>query len=361
MLAPVQTRADWADRIGRCWDAAQAAVFDVGQCLIDAKAALPHGEFEAMIKADLPFASSTARKFMAIARDDRLRDLKRSPGNVLPGEWTTLYAISRLDDEVLETAIETGEICPDMTRAAVKRIEVGGFEAPPAIEDGCTVEDLRALIAAGRTFGGISADPAWPYQTWSAKGKGKAPDRHYATKDLEAIKVLPVAELAADDCVLALWVVGWIRPSDLEAVGQAWGFEYKARGFEWLKQTAGTAEDLEDDELEAEDLNFGMGQWTRQQTESVWIFTRGKPKRISRSERQVLTAPLGRHSEKPAEFYERFRRLVAGPYLALYERDPRPGFTVWGNEIRRGEMDPEGGSNEDRGDPGRLDQTRSQV
>jgi len=244
--APVHTRAEWSERIGRCWDAAQAAVFDLGQCLIDAKAALPHGEFEAMIRADLPFESSTARKFMAIARDDRLRDLKRSPGNVLPGEWTTLYAISRLDDEALETAIDKGEISPDMTRAAVKRIAAGGFEAPPVIEDGCRVEDLRALIAAGRKFGAISADIPWPYQTYSDKGKGRAPDRHYSTQDLDDVKALPVAELAADDCVLFLWVVGWIRPTDREAIGDAWGFEYKSDGFDWFKLNASREKEPEE-------------------------------------------------------------------------------------------------------------------
>jgi N6-adenosine-specific RNA methylase IME4 len=48
----------------------------------------------------------------------------------------------------------------------------------------------------------------------------------------------------------------------------------------------------------------------------------------------VVIAPVGeQHSEKPDEVYRRIERLYPGPYLELFARKPRDGWTVWGNEI----------------------------
>ena len=49
-------------------------------------------------------------------------------------------------------------------------------------------------------------------------------------------------------------------------------------------------------------------------------------------------APVGEHSDKPEEVRRRIERLFAGPYLELYGRKPVEGWTVWGNEIARGQM-----------------------
>jgi len=48
---------------------------------------------------------------------------------------------------------------------------------------------------------------------------------------------------------------------------------------------------------------------------------------------QVVLAPVGAHSEKPSEVYSRIERLYPGPYLELFARKPRDGWTTWGNEI----------------------------
>lgn len=54
------------------WNKTCEGVFEVGRLLIEAKAALPHGEFTAMVEAELPFVPQTARKLVAIAQDERL-------------------------------------------------------------------------------------------------------------------------------------------------------------------------------------------------------------------------------------------------------------------------------------------------
>jgi N6-adenosine-specific RNA methylase IME4 len=48
---------------------------------------------------------------------------------------------------------------------------------------------------------------------------------------------------------------------------------------------------------------------------------------------QVVIAPVGAHSEKPDEAYNRIRRLYPGPFLELFGRKRRDGWTVWGNEV----------------------------
>jgi len=54
-------RAGWAERIGKAWGGALEAVLATGRALIEAKVALPHGEFIEMVKSDLPFDRTTVR------------------------------------------------------------------------------------------------------------------------------------------------------------------------------------------------------------------------------------------------------------------------------------------------------------
>ena len=70
-------------------------------------------------------------------------------------------------------------------------------------------------------------------------------------------------DLAADDCALFLWSVWPEHPGALEVI-KAWGFEFKTDGFVWVK----TTEKAEVVKLDGEGLHWGMGYWTRANTES---------------------------------------------------------------------------------------------
>lgn len=139
---------------------------------------------------------------------------------------------------------------------------------------------------------------------------------------------MPVAELAAPDCCLFLWIV-W--PTLPEALGliESWGFTYKTCGFCWLKADPYRLFALD------EDVRMGLGYWTRSNSEVCLLATRGKPKRVDNCVRQGIIEPIREHSRKPDGIHERIERLVAGPYLELFARQSRPGWTVWGNETSK--------------------------
>src|ERR1700730_8168617 len=116
--APVYKVADWSARITERWqhtvEQTIKSFSEIGSLLIEAKAALPHGEFESMIQQQLPFKPSTARRLMAIARDCRISN--RAHAHVLPPSWATLYELTKLDDDEFEARISDGTIRPDIER-----------------------------------------------------------------------------------------------------------------------------------------------------------------------------------------------------------------------------------------------------
>lgn len=180
------------------------------------------------------------------------------------------------------------------------------------------------------SYGVILADPPWPFRIYS--GTDNTPHRteedHYQTMSIEGLMQIPVARLAAPDCALFMWVVDAQLHRAIE-LGNAWGFLYKTRAFEWIK----TKKDVEirDDGGYAEvDYRMGMGYWTRKQTESCLLFTRGSPRRLDKGVRQIIAAPIREHSRKPDEAYRRIERLVAGPYVELFATRRWPGWHGWG-------------------------------
>ena len=177
-------------------------------------------------------------------------------------------------------------------------------------------------------FRTIVADPPWSFKTWSNKGKAKSPEQHYDTMSLEDIKALPVGDAAAEDCLLLMWAVNPMLPQAF-ATMDAWGFSYKTIGFCWAKASRNSDPDW------APKWHMGLGYWTRANVEVCLLGVRGKPKRCSKAVRQLIVDPVREHSRKPDEFYNRVMRLAAGPYLELFSRQEREGWTTWGIERQK--------------------------
>lgn len=167
-----------------------------------------------------------------------------------------------------------------------------------------------------RRYGVIYADPEWRFENWSDEtGMDRAPENHYPTSDLETICRRDVASIAAEDSVLFLWATVPMLPEALQVMAR-WGFTYRSQ-FCWAKDRA------------------GLGRWNRNRHELLLVGTRGSPPCPAPGTQwdSLITAPLGRHSEKP----ENFHRLIEDyfptlPKIELNARQSRPGWDTWGFE-----------------------------
>ena len=74
------------------------------------------------------------------------------------------------------------------------------------------------------------------------------------------------------------------------------------------------------------------GFTTRKNAEFCVIGKRGPSVRRDAGVHEVIISPRREHSRKPDEFFQRIERYAAGPYVELFSREHRPGWTCWGNE-----------------------------
>jgi N6-adenosine-specific RNA methylase IME4 len=190
------------------------------------------------------------------------------------------------------------------------------------------------------TYGVIYADPPWKFGTYSDKGLGRSAEAWYDCMSLDDIKAMNVAELAAPDCVLLMWVTDPFLRLSFDVI-DAWGFTYKTVGFYWAKRTRElTLEDAPGTDLKQakiiESWPIGTGYWTRANPEQCLLATRGHPKRLDNGVPKLIVAPRREHSRKPDEAYERIERLCTGPYMELFARQRRPGWDCLGLEADSG-------------------------
>lgn len=183
-------------------------------------------------------------------------------------------------------------------------------------------DDFESRLC-GKTFSTVLADPPWQFQNRTGK---VAPEHRrlsrYPTMDLDAIKALPVASVCADTAHLYLWVPNALLPEGL-AVLHAWGFQYKTN-LVWHKIRKDGGSD-----------GRGVGFYFRNVTELLLFGVRGKNARTlapGRSQVNMIETRKREHSRKPDETYDLIEACSPGPYLELFARGPRTGWTVWGNQ-----------------------------
>lgn len=181
-------------------------------------------------------------------------------------------------------------------------------------------------------FNVIYADPPWRFETWSLRGEDRSATRHYECMGLDAIAALPVADIAAKDAALFLWVIQPMLPEALALIG-AWGFTYKTVAFGWVKIKGEPRQQF----LFADSgsVRKGMGYHTRAGMEQCWLATRGRGyERLTKGEAQVHLEGLREHSRKPDHFADAITRLTGDvPRLEMFARTTRPGWSVWGNQV----------------------------
>jgi N6-adenosine-specific RNA methylase IME4 len=174
-------------------------------------------------------------------------------------------------------------------------------------------------------FDVILADCPWPYETWSPKGNGRSPK--YPTMTLKDMAALPIADIAAPNCVLFFWVVDWLPPSVCDGVATAWGFTYRTRAWVWIKANPN-----------GDGFFKGKGFYTRANPEDCWLYVRGNmPVPTAQRPDRIIYSPVGEHSAKPSEQYDRIETMYPHRrYLELFARQRRPSWAAFGNEVPGG-------------------------
>jgi N6-adenosine-specific RNA methylase IME4 len=162
----------------------------------------------------------------------------------------------------------------------------------------------------------VVADPPWAYRDKLRIGSGpkhKGADSQYQTMPLEEIKALGVGEWADSDAHLYLWVTNAFMAEGHE-IAKAWGFQVRTI-LTWVKP------------------RVGLGHYFRNNTEHVLFCVRGSLKTLTTPLRTAYEWPQGRHSEKPAAFYDLVEQVSPGPYLDVFARVHRFHWDAWGNEV----------------------------
>jgi N6-adenosine-specific RNA methylase IME4 len=193
-------------------------------------------------------------------------------------------------------------------------------ETPNSCVDPCA--NLLAA-ARGRRFRTILADPPWRFQNATGKvAPGHKRLNRYGTMGLSEIEALPVAEIADETCHLYLWVPNALLPQGI-SVMRAWGFAYKSN-IVWHKVRKDGGSD-----------GRGVGFYFRNVTELILFGVRGRNARtLAPGRRQVnmIETRKREHSRKPDEQYDLIEACSPGPYIELFGRGVRDGWTSWGHE-----------------------------
>lgn len=175
----------------------------------------------------------------------------------------------------------------------------------------------------GKRFKTILADPPWQFQNRTGK---MAPEHkrlnRYPTMTLDEIKALPVENIADDGSHLYLWVPNALLPEGLEVM-KAWGFQYKTN-LVWEKVRKDGGPD-----------GRGVGFYFRNVTELLLFGVRGSRARTlapGRTQVNLVRSQKREHSRKPDEIITLIEQCSAGPYLELFARGKRDGWTLWGNQ-----------------------------
>lgn len=164
-------------------------------------------------------------------------------------------------------------------------------------------------------------DPPWHYGKalgfkWrQGRPSGQKRDMlDYPTMTMDEIASLPVGDLALPDAHLFVWTTQRYL-FEMPRILAAWGFEHSTL-LVWAKAPTG----------------FSLGGAFGKSLEFVDYARRGKPETLSRVNRDWWQWPRAGHSAKPEAFLDTVEQVCPGPYLELFARRQRLGWSTWGDQ-----------------------------
>ncbi len=211
----------------------------------------------------------------------------------------------------MKEQLRRGEMSINQAYQTIKRQEKEAAREEQRQENAEKVTMLATPLDAQGLFQTIVIDPPWD---WGDEGDvdqfGRAkPD--YTTMSIDEIEKLPISKIADDNCHIYLWVTNRSLPKAFRLL-EAWGFRY-ITCLTWVKP------------------NIGMGNYFRGDTEQVIFGVKGSQQLKRHDVGTHFNAPRGKgHSAKPDEFYSLVESCSYGPYIDIFGRKEREGWSVWG-------------------------------
>jgi N6-adenosine-specific RNA methylase IME4 len=199
------------------------------------------------------------------------------------------------------------------------------------IVDGRYISDVAkdfAAVIENKGYQTVLADPPWRFTNRTGK---VAPEHkrlnRYGTLSLEEICEIPVSKVAGKNSHLYLWVPNALLIEGIMVL-EAWGYKYKSN-LVWHKIRKDGGPD-----------GRGVGFYFRNTTELILFGTRGNMRTLApgRSQVNIIRTQKQEHSRKPNELYEIIEKCSPGPYLEIFARGARPGWSVFGNQAEEYEI-----------------------
>lgn len=186
-------------------------------------------------------------------------------------------------------------------------------------------------------FATIVADPPWPYadalrersllpRTVKADGSiatGVTMADHYPPMTMPELCGLDVP--AEANAHLYLWTTNAFMV-EAHQLAVAWNFTPKTI-LTWVKTHHG----------DQERVSMKTGYYFRGATEHLLFCVRGSlPLATTEALPTAFLWPRAPHSVKPDAFYDLVEQASPGPYLEMFSRRARLGWSTWGNESLHG-------------------------
>ena len=171
----------------------------------------------------------------------------------------------------------------------------------------------------------ILLDPSWEYDN-KQQNDPKRGGITYDTLSMQQLYNIPMGNIAEKDALMVCWVTApklmdeYYEKYNPISIIRNWGFRPITFLFTWVK-------------LNKSGVGYysGLGRYTNSNAEYAIVARKRKGlSRLDKSVKQLIVEPIGKHSAKPQEQYNRLYRLYGDvPRIELFARDINPPPKGW--------------------------------
>ena len=264
-------------------------------------------------KSNVGRPSKSPQNSATISNVETRKELSKLAG-VSHDTISRIEKIAKKAPDDVKTKLRAGEMSINEAYKQLKRSEKKQKQEEARKQNAELVQQAKPLEFIDGKYQTIVIDPPWD---WGDEGDinqlGRAKPE-YSTMSFDELKDFPVAEKAAENCHIYLWITNRSLPKGFELLNE-WGFRYITT-ITWCKPS------------------FGMGNYFRGSTEHILFGVKGSLELLRKNAGTWFEAPRGsKHSEKPKEFYSLVESCSPGPWLEIFAREKRSGWVTWGGEL----------------------------